>query len=875
MNKYLIIILCLIINFHSANIIASESKNEIVLGIVDSKTSPSLFKEGIHLATSSLNQAGGTLGKKWRVIFYDDENSPKKGQAIAETLCSNPDIFAIIGHRHPEVALSASIVYKDEKKLFISPGADINLYGGTYLFRHGPGDKTKASKIASYAYENNYHKVIIFNYFDAYEKVFADLFAKQANDKNINIVSRKSFSSWDQNFAPMISDAVNCGPFDAIFLSGSLPLSGYLIQQIREMGIMVPILGSDNLDSSSLSIIAGKAAENTIVPTIFDPTNPIKKTEYFVDEFQSKYGMVPDTWAAMGFDTVKLLADMIEKSQSCDPVVIDNNLRFQKQWEGVVGAYSLLQNGMIIPQSYFFKRFRNGGFEFPKRIIKEDQFELIREFTLCLPVQPEIKTLDPSLVKNPGLQNMFNLIFLGLTGFDRKNKLIPMLASSWDHKDNFKMYTFQIRKEARWSDHTPVTANDIVETLKRNIQNSSSCPYARLLYALKNGQAIHTGKMKQLSDLGVVAKDNFTVEFILERPLAYFPELLSHPVFWPLPSKLIKDKPDNWTLLKNITTSGPYKLCFYEPDYLLIFRKNEAFFNQQDINIPEVRFYVIPDGILGLDHFVNNKLDALPQYLLQVPKDQLPLIRSHPRLRKEYNQFVGDTIYSINFNIHLPPVDDKLIRQAIMASIDTNRLTSIITGRGEYPVCTLVPPNNPANLGGCLRFKPKEAKKRLNEAGYPGGLFFPKLLISYEDSEEDHKIAKGLAKIIHKNINVHVQLTENKNQAHINLVKRKASYYSGEYFDHLFYLDPLHEGLFKSYNEFQETYKQLMLEKNAQKVLYLIKKAENILINKEAVVMPLFVTCQHTLIHPRVIGWKNRFQGQHHLWQWSLRKIKN
>ena len=89
MNNYFTIVLCLIINFHSANIIAGESKNEIVIGIVDSKTSPSLFKEGIHLATSSLNQAGGTLGKKWHLIFYDDENSPKKGQAIAETLCTS------------------------------------------------------------------------------------------------------------------------------------------------------------------------------------------------------------------------------------------------------------------------------------------------------------------------------------------------------------------------------------------------------------------------------------------------------------------------------------------------------------------------------------------------------------------------------------------------------------------------------------------------------------------------------------------------------------------------------------------------------------------------------------------------------------------
>lgn len=874
MNKFFIII-CLIINFQSASIMASESNTEILLGIVDSKTTPSYFKEGIHLAIRLLNQDGGTLGKKWQVIFYDDENCPKKGQAIAEDLCSNPDIFAVIGHRHPEVALSASIVYKEEKKLFISPGADINLYGGTYIFRHGPDDKAKANKIASYADDNNFHKIIIFNYFDSYEKIFADLFAKQANDKHIKIVSRKSFSPWDQNFAPMISDAVNSGPFDAIFLSGSLPLSGYLIQQIREMGIMVPILGSDNLDSSSLSIIAGKAAENTIVPTIFDPTNPIKKTEKFVNYFQSKYGMLPDTWAAMGFDTVKLLADMIEKSQSCDPIVIDNSLRFQKQWEGVVGAYSLLKSGMMIPQSYFFKRFKNGGFEFPKRIIKEDQFELIRDITLCLPVQPEIKTLDPSLVKNPGLQSMLNLIFSGLTGFDRENKLIPMLASSWKHKDDFKNYTFKLRKEARWSDNTPVTAHDIVETLKRNIQNSSSCPDLKLLYVLKNAQAIHTGKLKQLSDLGVVAKDNYTVEFLLERPLAYFPELLTQPVFWPLPSKIVKEKPDDWTLLKNITTSGPYKLCFYEPEYLLIFRKNEAFFNQQDKNIPEVRFYVIPDGMLGLDLFIKYDLDALPPTLLKIPLDQLSFIRSQPRLRKNYHQFAGNTIYSITFNTYLPPVDEVFIRKAIMTSIDTNRLTTMIIGSKEFPVCTLVPPNNPTDSPSCFRFNPKEAKKRLSEAGYPDGVSFPKLLIFHEDAEDDHKIAEGLAKIIHKNLNVHIQLTENKNQAHIHLVKRKAKYYSGEYFDHLFNLNPLHNHLKKSYIEFQEVYKLLMVEKNAQKIQSLIKKAENIIINKEAVVMPLFVTCQHSLIHQRVMGWNNRFQGQCHLWQWSLRKIKN
>jgi len=875
MKKLSIIILILIISvfqssvFQSSGIFANDQ--EIVLGIVDSSTSPSLFKEGINLAISSLNHVGGTLGRKWRTIVFDDENSPKKGQSIAEKLASNPDVVAVICHRHADVALAASIIYKKEKKLFISPGNDINLYGGNCIFRYGLDDKTKAEKIADYAFDNHFRKIVIFNYYDSYEKAFADLFAKQVNDKQMVIVNRKSFSSWDQNFTPMISDAVNHGDFDAIFISGQLPLAGYVIQQIREMGIMVPILGTDNLDSSSLSIIAGKSAEDTIVPTIFDPTNPVKKIEIFVNDFQSKTGMIPDTWAAMGYDTVKLIAEIIEKSQSFDPVVIDNNLRFIKQWEGVVGSYTLLKDGIIIPPSYFFKRFHNGGFEFSKRVIKEkSKFELIREITLCLPIQAEIKTLDPSFTEYSSVQQLLNLIFTGLTGFDKNNKLTPLLASSWEHSDNHKVYTFKLRKDAFWSDQKPVTAHDVVASLQRNIQTRFSCPGTKFLYTLKNAKAIHEAIIKDVSKLGVKAIDDTSVEFNLEHPLAYFPELLTLPVFWPLPSSIIRDI-NSFKGLKNIITNGPYKLVFYEPDYLLIFRKNETFFNKKSIQIPEIRFYVIPDGILGVDHFVNKSLDALPSSFLEIPKDVLPYIRSHPYLRQQYYKFVGSTVYSLCFNSNIPPVDDIYIRKAIMASIDTYRLTSIITACGEYPTNSLVPSVKDAKVN--FTFNPEEAQNRLIEAGFPDGKGFPRLFISYED-ENDKKVAKGIADIISHHLHIDIVLAENK-PAHLTLVNRKARYYPGEYLDNLFVLNPSHETLSESFKKVKLLSEQLRLEKNSQNIKNLITTVENIIIQKEAIVMPLFVSCHHSLLAPRVNDWKNRFQGQHRLWQWSLRKVVN
>jgi len=865
--KKVLLIVSILLFFQTAD---SNAKDEIVLGVVDSSTSPSLFKEGIHLAISSLNHTGGTMGKKWRVIIYDDENSPKKGQMIAETISANPDVVAIIGHRHPDVALAASIIYKAEKKLFISPGTDINLYGGTYIFRHGPDDKTKAEKIANYAFENNFHNIIILSYYDSYEKVFADLFAKQVNDKQMNIVARKSFSSWDQNFAPIISEAVSFGAFDAIFVSGRLPLAGYLINQIRDMGIMVPILGSDNLDTSSLSIIAGKSAENTIVPTFFDPTNPVKKTELFVDDFQSQTGMIPDTWAAMGYDTVKLLALTIEQTRSCDPIVIDNNLRFMKKWEGVVGSYSLFNNGILLPQSYFFKRFRNGGFEFPERAIKEDKFELIKDITLCLPMQPEVKTFDPAFAKHPAIHQMLNLMFLGLTGFDQQKKLIPMLASSWEHAD-YKKYTFHLRKDAHWSNQTPVTAHDVVATMQRNIQAGSSCPDIKFLYTLQNGQAIHERKIKQANRLGIVATDDHTVEFTLEYPLVYFPELLTLPVFWPLPSTINQNTENVWKLTKNKVTNGPYRMVFCKPDYLFIFRRNAAYFNKESVSIPEIRFYVIPDGILGLDYYVNQKLDALPFSFLEIPLETIPYIRSQPRIRQQYFQSTGNTVYSVLFNPNLPPVDDKCIRKAIMASVDRYRLTSIITAGGEYPTNSLLPPDEPTEVN--FTFNPNEAQTRLVEAGYPDGKNFPDLLISYENPG-DKKIAKGLADIISRHLQIDINIIENK-PAHINLVSRKARYYPGEYLDNLFIQNPSQDHLKESFAEIIRLSEQLRQVKNYQKIKHMISIADNMMIQKEAIVMPLFVNCHHSLFSPRVNDWENQFQGQHYLWQWSLRKNMN
>ncbi|KPA17310.1 Bacterial extracellular solute-binding protein, family 5 [Candidatus Magnetomorum sp. HK-1] len=300
------------------------------------------------------------------------------------------------------------------------------------------------------------------------------------------------------------------------------------------------------------------------------------------------------------------------------------------------------------------------------------------------------------------------------------------------------------------------------------------------------------------------------------------------------------------------------------------------FFLEKEVNIPEIRFYVVPDGILGLDQYFNNELDVLAPIFIQIPVNELPMIRVNPRLRKEHTQFVGNTIYSIRFNINYPPVDETLIRKAIIQSIDKYKLTTIVTRGGEYMVNSFIPPKEYVDLKNCINinYKPAQAQTRLSETGYPDGVGFPKLFISYEGAEYEKNIAQGLGAIISKNLNIDVELTENE-KSHIVLVKRKASYYPGEYLSDLFMPNPLDNQISQSYKKIEILFNQMMLEIDSEKTLNLVKQAEKIMIQNEAVAMPLFVTNDHYLVNTRVKGWKNRFKGQHHLWQWSLQKGMN
>lgn len=146
---------------------------------------------------------------------------------------------------------------------------------------------------------------------------------------------------------------------------------------------------------------------------------------------------------------------------------------------------------------------------------------------------------------------------------------------------------------------TLVTAKDIEYSVKRGAMPETASPYAFVLYAVKNAAAINQTVIPtdtyDIDSLGVKALDDYTVEFTLEAPAAYFESISSMWTLRPLPSWAVEEFGDAWTDPANIVVNGPYKLVEWRPGEKLIYEKNPGYFKADEVQIDRFEVSLITD----------------------------------------------------------------------------------------------------------------------------------------------------------------------------------------------------------------------------------------------------------------------------------------
>ncbi len=507
---------------------------------------------------------------------------------------------------------------------------------------------------------------------------------------------------------------------------------------------------------------------------------------------------------------------------------------------------------------------------------------------LRIPMEGVITTIDPGLTMETGSIELVEQLFLGLTDFDHQNyQVIPELAVSWEVDQSGRKYVFHLRDGVTWTNGDPVTAHDVVWAIQRNLKPETECPYAYMLYILKNAQVFNSGELKDMSQVGVKALDDLTVEFNLEHAAAYFPAMAGLWTYRPLPGKTVQQYGKEWTDPNRIQTNGSYMLDGWNRGTSMTLKKNPDYYDVNKVSIPEIRYLIIPESSIGLIMYENNELDIMGGGYLRLPLPEIPRIKANPLLSREYSIEPQFCTYYYGFNNLKVPVDNVLVRQAISSAVDRQLLIDIVTKGDQEPATTFTrPPIFGAvdpHEGVGMPFNPREAKALLAKAGYPDGKGFPKLLFVYNTSETHSEIAQAFQTLVKHFLNIDIELQNLEWDEYIDTISKPeapdaphlfrmgwcADYPdANNWLNEVFHPDNAGNRIGWRNKEFVKLMEQAQQNSDPEQRKALYMRAEQILCQEEAAIIPLYFYTAQYLVKPWVKGKYHMALGGQHIRNW-------
>lgn len=340
---------------------------ELLIAVVwPLQSSKATMVDGIKLAVEEINLGGGLLGgRRINILLKDDAASLTAGRLAAQEIADNLDVAAVIGHLNSYIAAPASQIYERAGMVMITPGASVQKItdkGGPLTFRSLPGNRDQGRQIGDYAATQGYKNVAIYYIKNDYGVDLANYFEQRAHELGIGVADRRSYNMGGDNHGALLAEWAAFLKTDAIFLIGSLPESAEILREARSAGLSVPVFGGAGLDSPELIERGGESVEGTVVFSLFNMGDPRPEVRAFGERYKKKYGMLPDSTAAQGYDTMKLLAQAMISAQSAVPARVAAALRATKNWQGVTGTHTYNEKGDLVSKRLAKVVVRDGKF---------------------------------------------------------------------------------------------------------------------------------------------------------------------------------------------------------------------------------------------------------------------------------------------------------------------------------------------------------------------------------------------------------------------------------------------------------------------------------------------------------------------------------
>lgn len=476
--------------------------------------------------------------------------------------------------------------------------------------------------------------------------------------------------------------------------------------------------------------------------------------------------------------------------------------------------------------------------------------------------------LDPGVTNNSFAQYVLINCFEGLVTYDETGSLVGGSAESWDISNDGLVYTFHLRDGLKWSDGTPLTAQDFVYSIQRVLTPATAAQYVSMVTGyVKNAQEFYDGTATA-EDLGVKAIDDQTLEITLIQPTSYFIDVLSMWVYDPVQQATVEANGDSWTSSpETYVCNGPFKVTGMSLNENVILEKNENYWDAENVTLEKLTFRYILDNSTALTAYESGEVDGI----ISVPSSDYARLKAEKAGLQVYPSY--GTVY-YNINCEAEPYNDPLVRKALCLAVDRQALIDNVVQVDAQPAYSFLAPGysvdgkditeGRSDYGLSATADVEAAQAALAEAGYPNGEGFPTLKLSYYQDDTVKKIVEAMAEMLKNNLNINVEVSSNEWAIFYEDVQQgnyevAAMGWSADYLNPMSFLPLFKTGdssnnSFYSNPEYDALVEQVMSEGDAAAAAELTMQAADLASN-DYCCLPLYYKANSFLMHDNITGY--------------------
>lgn len=477
---------------------------------------------------------------------------------------------------------------------------------------------------------------------------------------------------------------------------------------------------------------------------------------------------------------------------------------------------------------------------------------------LRLNLEGEPPTLDPAQIDNRAAGTVAKQLFEGLTRLDKDGNVIPGVAERWTVSADGKVYTFFLRRNARWSNGDPVTAQDFAYSYVRALGPKFGAPLVDNLFFLTNAEAFNGGKIADPTQVGIRAIDDFTLEIRLHTAAPFFLKLLSFFSMMPVSQKVERQNARWMNEAATFVSNGPFRLTQWVHEQRIVLETNPNYWARDRIRLSAIEFTMVASRATTYQMLQTGQLDIV------IPP---PEVAGRLLAEKKALVFPQARTYFIRFNNKVPPFTNANIRKAFSLSLNREAYTRRVLQGGQIPLRGFIPHGLSSGTGefrgqagdlykdGDIARAREHLQAGLKELGLTS---LPPLTMRTSSREDLRRIAQFAQAQWKQTLKVEVNIEVMEQRAYVAAVRTQKNYVLGPFstgadYDDAYNLltqfmtDDFFNATQYANSEYDRLIRTAAVETNAQRRTQLMIQAEKILIQQDMGIAPLYTSTEVVL----------------------------